>query len=75
MLRGVQGLKSDERYLHSEQCAKDVEHVVCDKNPRRKSSGNEQEEHKNRDYVDDEGVATPGGDHKEEPRILSNGLR
>lgn len=52
-------LEADEGYLHGEQQADDVEHRVADEETLGEAAHDQQQEHMERDQVDDEHVTTP----------------
>lgn len=58
-------LEADEADLHPEQHSQHIGTVVGDIEPLRVPPGDEQDEHVEREEVDDEDVASPGGDHVE----------
>ena len=58
-------LEADEADLHPEQHSQHIGAVVGDIEPLRVPPGDEQDEHVEREEVDDEDVASPGGDHVE----------
>ena len=65
MLRSLHGLEADEGNLHRADETDDKEGVVCHVDAVTKAVHQQENKDMERDQIDDEDVATPGGNHVE----------
>lgn len=65
MLGRADGLESDERHVHGEECAQQIEGAVGDVETMGVATDEQQHEHVRRDEINDEDVAAPRRHHVE----------